>query len=132
MFFTYDNDLHAHLVAQQPAPKPERPKRRKASAKRSAGTVTFFDGRKEFGFVRDDEAGCDVFIGGRTLGKGGISTLKIGDRISYAIDRKNSRGPAAIDVVLEEHAPAPTRIHQCPVCDGIGQHRWNCDLNKAA
>jgi cold shock CspA family protein len=127
--FSHDRDLHAHLAELQPKPTPPaRPKRTpKASAKRSAGIVTFYDARRGFGFAKDD-SGESIFVGARSIAKAEISNLTAGDKISFAVE-KTKKGPAAIDIELLDHAPAPTTtLHQCPCCDAIGKHRWDCEL----
>jgi hypothetical protein len=68
--FDYDPNLARHLAELQPKPTP----RPKASAKRSAGVVTFYDGRKGFGFARDENGG-DVFLGSRNLTLAQINNL---------------------------------------------------------
>jgi cold shock protein len=60
------------------------------------GTVRFYrDGR--FGFIVPDEAGADIFVGSRAVGRAGLKGLVEGDRVSFDIVI-GSRGNEATDI----------------------------------
>jgi cold shock CspA family protein len=47
------------------------------------GTVKLYHPDREFGFIRPDAGGADVFVHSRTLAMSGIKTLSAGDRVEY-------------------------------------------------
>lgn len=60
------------------------------------GTVKWFDEKKGFGFIHQDE-GDDVFVHHTGIHMQGFKVLREGDRVSYQLG-KGKKGPAAIDV----------------------------------
>ncbi|MET0459092.1 MAG: cold shock domain-containing protein, partial [Ilumatobacteraceae bacterium] len=65
-------------------------------AGRQVGTVTFFHGRRGYGFI-DGGAGQDVFVHHTNVPT--ASSLTTGQRVEFAV-RAGAKGPEAIDVVL--------------------------------
>ncbi|MET0325700.1 MAG: cold shock domain-containing protein, partial [Ilumatobacteraceae bacterium] len=63
---------------------------------RQVGTVTFFHGRRGYGFI-DGGTGQDVFVHHTNVPT--ASSLTTGQRVEFAV-RAGSKGPEAIDVVL--------------------------------
>jgi CspA family cold shock protein len=60
------------------------------------GTVKWFNEKKGFGFIRQDE-GEDVFVHHTGINMQGFKVLHEGDRVSYQLG-KGKKGPAAIEV----------------------------------
>jgi CspA family cold shock protein len=54
------------------------------------GTVKLYRHDREFGFIRPDSGGADVFVHARTLAMSGIETLSAGDRVEYERVADNS------------------------------------------
>ena len=67
------------------------------------GTVKFFDDKKGFGFITDDETGKDVFVHFSGINAEGHRTLKDGQKVTYETenDPKNNK-PRAINVTVVE------------------------------
>ncbi len=47
------------------------------------GTVAWFNERKGFGFVRDDESREDVFVHYEVIERRGFKTLNAGERVAF-------------------------------------------------
>ncbi len=47
------------------------------------GTVVWFNERKGFGFVRDDESREDVFVNYAAIKRHGFKTLNAGERVAF-------------------------------------------------
>lgn len=60
------------------------------------GKVKWFNERKGFGFIENDEGG-DVFVHYSAITAEGFKTLYEGQRVSFEIEQGN-KGPAAVDV----------------------------------
>ncbi len=61
------------------------------------GTVTYWDEKKRFGFIRPDEGGADVSY----YPAGGAPDVEIGDRVEFDVlprTQVTPSGPIAIDV----------------------------------
>jgi len=67
------------------------------------GKVKFFDDKKGFGFITNDENGKDVFVHFTGIVGTGHKTLKDGQAVSYEeeVDPKNGK-PRAINVTPVE------------------------------
>lgn len=61
------------------------------------GTVKFFNERKGFGFVTDDESGKDFFVHQSALEEG--VALRDGDKVTFEVEQ-GDRGPKAVNVKL--------------------------------
>ena len=62
----------------------------------ASGTVKWFDGKKGFGFIQQDEGG-DVFVHHSAIDMAGFKTLAEGDRVSFEVEM-GQKGPAAKNV----------------------------------
>jgi len=68
------------------------------------GTVRFYRGDREFGFIIPDDGRADVFVHAYTLELSGIETLNRGDRVEYERVADN-RGVQAYRLQLVPAAP---------------------------
>jgi len=62
------------------------------------GTVKWFNDRKGFGFI-EQENGPDVFGNHSGISATGFKSLNEGDRVSFDIEQ-GKKGPAAINVTV--------------------------------
>ena len=60
------------------------------------GSVKWFDDKKGFGFISQDE-GQDIFVHHSSVDMPGFKTLAEGDRVSFEVEEAD-RGPKAKDV----------------------------------
>jgi CspA family cold shock protein len=60
------------------------------------GTVKWFDDRKGYGFI-EQEDGPDVFVHHSGITGTGFKTLREGDRVTFDIEQ-GKKGPAAVNV----------------------------------
>lgn len=67
------------------------------------GTVDWFSDEKNYGFIRPDEGGEDVFVHYTHIIMEGYKTLKKGSRVTYKLGT-NHIGPQAEEVIVVEHA----------------------------
>lgn len=71
------------------------------TAERKKGTVVMFlAGTKNFGFIKPDNGGEDVFVHHSSILMDGYRTLNPGDRVSFEMG-ENHKGPCAVNVVVE-------------------------------
>jgi len=62
------------------------------------GSVKWFDDRKGYGFI-EQEDGPDVFVHHSGISGNGFKSLKEGDRVSFDIEQ-GKKGPAAVNVTV--------------------------------
>lgn len=53
------------------------------------GVVKWFDNKKGFGFIAQDEGGQDVFVHFSTIKGEGFKTLAEGDRVEYEVSQSD-------------------------------------------
>ena len=62
------------------------------------GTVKWFDDRKGYGFIEQEE-GPDVFVHHTGISGDGFKSLREGDRVTFDIE-EGKKGPAAVNVTV--------------------------------
>ena len=62
-----------------------------------SGIVKWFDEKKGYGFIENDEGG-DIFVHHTGIQGSGFKTLSDGDRVSFDIEQ-GDKGPKAVNVI---------------------------------
>ncbi len=62
-----------------------------------SGTVKWFDEKKGYGFIENDDGG-DIFVHHTGIQGSGFKTLSDGDRVSFDIEQ-GDKGPKAVNVI---------------------------------
>lgn len=62
------------------------------------GTVKWFDDRKGYGFIAQED-GPDVFVHHSGINGVGFKTLKEGDKVTFEVEQ-GKKGPAAVNVTV--------------------------------
>ncbi|MBW2031219.1 MAG: cold-shock protein [Deltaproteobacteria bacterium] len=62
------------------------------------GTVKWFDDRKGYGFI-EQEDGSDVFVHHTGINGSGFKSLREGDRVTFTVEQ-GKKGPAAVNVTV--------------------------------
>ena len=63
----------------------------------ATGTVKWFNDKKGFGFIENDDGG-DVFVHHTSIQGSGFKSLSEGDRVTFEVEQSD-KGPNAINVV---------------------------------
>ena len=66
------------------------------------GTVKWFNEKKGFGFIEQDE-GTDVFVHHTDINATGFKTLKEGDKVTFDLEQ-GPKGPKAANVTVVQFA----------------------------
>jgi len=64
----------------------------------ATGIVKWFDDKKGFGFIEQEE-GPDIFVHYSGIAGDGFKSLNEGDRVSFDIE-EGTKGPAAVNVTV--------------------------------
>ncbi|MBW2065673.1 MAG: cold-shock protein [Deltaproteobacteria bacterium] len=64
----------------------------------TSGTVKWFDDRKGYGFI-EQEDGSDVFVHHTGINGSGFKSLREGDRVTFTIEQ-GKKGPSAVNVTV--------------------------------
>ena len=70
--------------------------RKKGGAVMANGTVKWFNEKKGYGFI-EQEDGPDVFVHYSGINSSGFKSLNEGDRVSFDIEQRD-KGPQAVNV----------------------------------
>jgi CspA family cold shock protein len=53
------------------------------------GVIKWFDNKKGFGFIAQDEGGQDVFVHFSSIAGDGFKTLEEGDRVEFEVNQSD-------------------------------------------
>lgn len=62
------------------------------------GVIKWFDNKKGFGFIAQDEGGQDVFVHFSSISGDGFKTLEEGDRVEFEVSQSD-KGLKASNVI---------------------------------
>jgi CspA family cold shock protein len=71
----------------------------KEGVKMANGIVKWFNEKKGFGFIEQEDGGSDVFVHHSGINASGFKTLKEGERVSFDIEQ-GEKGPRAVNVTV--------------------------------
>ncbi len=60
------------------------------------GTVKWFDGKKGYGFIENDDGG-DIFVHHKGIQGSGFKSLSEGERVTFEVEQSD-KGPNAVNV----------------------------------
>ncbi len=66
---------------------------------RTQGTVKWFDAKKGFGFIQQEDGGDDLFVHHSAIQSEGHKTLAEGNRVEFEVG-EGPKGPVAENVVV--------------------------------
>ena len=65
----------------------------------ATGVVKWFNDKKGYGFIEQEDDGKDVFVHHSAINASGFKSLKEGDRVTFDIE-EGEKGPAAANVTV--------------------------------
>jgi cold shock CspA family protein len=75
----------------------------------ATGVVKFFNNERGYGFIKQDNAGRDVFVHITTVERAGLKSLTEGQRISFDVEPdKKGKGPKAVNLLVVSGRVLPT------------------------
>ncbi len=88
------------------------------------GIIKWFDNKKGFGFIAQDEGGQDVFVHFSVIGGEGFKTLDEGDRVEFEVTQSD-KGLKALNVIkLDLHTAGSRRTAECDDLKTGFRGRW--------
>ena len=67
----------------------------------ATGTIKWMNDNKEFGYITLNDGTNDIFFHKSAIKSGGINLLLKGSYFTHAVNRDNSEGPCAINVLQQ-------------------------------
>lgn len=83
----------------------------RAKNDRVAGTVKWYNTRKEYGFITADDGGKDIYVCSKYLTKLGLEGLVEGTRVMATV-RATHNGRQAVDLEITRHPPSESSQYQ--------------------